>query len=157
MSKPIKSNKFPFLVTNCLGNLFRRINISRQRVWENHQSETVSLIRRQVICRNYFKQMSEKQNGVKTCTRSLKKKTTPMCGNRCSFVRKRKGCPYKTGMKRLKSYKSSNILLWKITLLNFSSASTRFFQPPTYPTIGEFSQQYLSKIRIQCSTCFEIE
>ena len=75
------------------------------------QTEQGSLIRRQVVCRNYTEQMTEKQSSVKTCTRSLKKETPPIYGNRCSFDRKRKICPFKAVMNRLKSYKSSNLLL----------------------------------------------
>ena len=75
------------------------------------QEEQSPLIRRQVVWRNYSEQMTEKQNSVKTCTKSPKRETPPIYGNRCSFNQKMKSCPYKAGMKRLKSYKSSNLLL----------------------------------------------
>ena len=104
----------PFMVTVCLAKLFTGINIARRRVWEIHSSGTLSLIRRQVVWRNYYEQMTEKRNSVKTCTRSsLKKETPPINGNRFSFDQKKKGCPYKAGMIQLKSYKSSNLLIWK--------------------------------------------
>ena len=45
----------------------------------------------------------EKQNSVKTCTKSPKTKTPAIYGNRCGFDQKRKGCPFKAGMNRLKS------------------------------------------------------
>ena len=65
----------------------------------------------------------------------------------------KKGCPYKAGMNRLKSYKSSNLLLWKIILLkSFPTTATGFFQLWTYATTGEVSHQNLLTIRIQCST-----
>ena len=50
------------------------------------------------------------------------------------------------------------MLLWKVILENsFSTASTHFFQPSTYPNTGEFSYQNLSAIRIQFSTFFGSE
>ena len=55
-------------------------------------------------------------------------------------------------MNRLKSYKSSNLLRYKIILqISFSTTATRFFQLRTYSTTGEVSHQYLLTIRIQCS------
>ena len=41
----------------------------------------------------------------------IKEETPPIYGNRCRFERKRKDCPYKAGLNRLKWYKSSNLLL----------------------------------------------
>ena len=70
------------------------------------------LIKRQVVWWNY----TEKRNGVKICNRSLKKETTPIYGNRCSFDQKRKSCLFKAGMNQLKSYKSSNLLLCSFIL-----------------------------------------
>ena len=96
--------------------------------------------------------MTEKQNSVKTCTKSPKKETLSIYGNRCSFDQKRKGCPYKAGMNQLKSSKSSNLLLCIIILqISFPTTATRFFQLRTYPTTGEVSHQYLLTIRIQCT------
>ena len=96
--------------------------------------------------------MTEKQNSLKTCTKSLKKETPSIYGNRCSFDQKWKGCPYKAGMNRLKSYKSSNLLLCEIILqISFPTTATRFFQLRTYSTTGDVSHQYLLTIRIQCS------
>ena len=37
--------------------------------------------------------------------------TTPINKNRCSFDQKRKSCPYKAVVNRLKSYKSIKLLL----------------------------------------------
>ena len=102
--------------------------------------------------------MTEKQNSVKICTKSTKTKTPPIYGNRCSFDQKRKSCPYEAGMNRLKSYESGKLLLWKIILWKSSStAATRSFQLPTYPTTDEISQQLLPTIRFQCSPFVEIE
>ena len=116
------------------------------------QEEKSRLIRRQVVWRNYSEQMSEKQSSVKTCTRSPNNESPSVYGNRCSVDQKRKGCPYKAGMSRLKSYKSSNLLLCKIILqISFPTTAPRFFQLRTYPTTGEVSHQYLLTIRIQCS------
>ena len=69
------------------------------------------LIRRLFVWRNYTERMTENQNSVKTCTRSLMKETPPIYGNRCSFDQKRKNCPRKADINRLKSYKSGNFLL----------------------------------------------
>ena len=65
--------------------------------------EQSPLIRRLVVWRNYSQQMTEKHNTVKTSTRSLKKETPPIYGNRCSIDQTRKGCPYKAGMNRKKA------------------------------------------------------
>ena len=97
MSKQLKWNKFPFYGDRLSGKIT--------------QEEQSPLIRRQVVWRNYSEQTTKKQNSVKTCTKSPKRETPPIYGNRCSFDQKRKSCPYKAGMKRLKSYKSSNLLL----------------------------------------------
>ena len=58
--------------------------------------------------------MTEKQNSVKTCIKFPKKETASIYENSCRFDQKSKGCPYKAGMNRLESYKSSNFLLCKI-------------------------------------------
>ena len=122
------------------------------------QEEQSPLIRRQVVWRKYSEQMTEKQNGVETCTKSPKNETPPIYGNRCSFDQKRKSCPYKAGMKRLKAYKRNSLLLWNFILRkSFSTVATRFLQLPTYSTAGEISQQYLLTIRFQYSTFVEIE
>ena len=76
------------------------------------QGQQSPLIRRQVVWRNCTEQMTEKQNSVKTCTRSIEKETPPIYGNRCSFDQKRKNCPFKAGTNQLKSFKSSNLPLW---------------------------------------------
>ena len=53
----------------------------------------------------------------------------------------------------LKPYKSSNLLFCQIIFQkSFSTTATRFFQPPTYPTTSEVSQQNQFTVRIQCST-----
>ena len=101
----------PFMVTDCLG-IYSRGLTSPDSVSEKiTQEEQSPLIRRQVVWRNYSEQMTEKQNSVKICTKSTRKETPPIYGNRCSFDQKRKSCPYKAGIKWLKSYKSSNLLL----------------------------------------------
>ena len=101
----------PFMVTDCLGIYSRGLTSPDSMTEKIAQDEQSPLIRRQVVWRNYSEQMTEKQNSVKTCTKSTKRKTPPIYGNRCSFDQKRKICPYKAGMKWLKSYKSSNLLL----------------------------------------------
>ena len=98
------------MVTDCLGNVLTGINVADSVSEKITQKEQSPLIRRQVLWRNYSEQMTEKQNSVKTCTKSPKKETTLIYGNGCSFDQKRKGCPYKAGMNRLNSYKSSNLL-----------------------------------------------
>ena len=148
----------PFMVTHCLRKLLTGINIARQRVLENHSSEQSALIRRQVVWKNYIEQMTVKQNIVETCARSLKKETLVIYRNSCSFDQKGKSCSYKAGMNRLKSYKSSNMLLWKFSFWRSSStAATRFFQLPTNPVTGKISQEYLPTVRFQCSAFVKIE
>ena len=111
-----------------------------EKITEEEQSP---LIRRQDVRRNYSEQMTEKQNSVKTCTKSPKRETPPIYGNRCSFNQKRKSCPYKAGMKRLKSYKSSNLLLWKLILEKSSTAATnvpnRWWNFSTIPAYDQIS------------------
>ena len=97
--------------------------------------------------------MTEKQDNVKNCAKAPKKETTYIDGNRCSYDQKRKSCPYEAVMKRLKSYKSSNLLHCKIILQkSLPTTATRFFQLRTYPTTGDVSHPYTPTIRIQCST-----
>ena len=134
----------PFMVTDSLGKSFKR---SKVPWWGDKLSAEITL-----------NKWLKEQNSVKTCTKSPKMETTPFYGNRCNFDKKRKSCPYKKSMKRLKSYKNSNLLVWKFILWKFSStAATRFLQLPTYSTAGEVSQQYLPTIRFQCSNFVEIE
>ena len=68
---------------------------------------------------------------LKVAHQVRKKGNTPNYGNRCSFDQKRKGCPYKAGMNRLKSYKSSNLLLWKIILLKIVTNNSDSLLPAT--------------------------
>ena len=101
----------PFMVTDCL-RIYSRGLTSLHSVSEKiTQGEQSLLIRRQVVWRKYSEQMTEKRNSVKICAKSTKTETPPIYGNRCSFDQKRKSCPYKAGMKWLKSYKSSKLLL----------------------------------------------
>ena len=100
----------PFMVTDCLRKLFTGIHSADSVSEKFTQDEQSPLIRQQVVWRNYSEQLTEKQNSVKNCTKSPKKEISPIYGNRCSFDQKRKGCPYKAGMNRLKSYKSSILL-----------------------------------------------
>ena len=62
----------PFMVTDCPGKIFKGINIARQLFEKIAQAEQSPLIRRQVVYRNYTEQMTERQNSVKNCNRSLK-------------------------------------------------------------------------------------
>ena len=94
----------PVLMTDSLGKIFTGINIA-------DIEEQNPLIRRQVVWRNYSEQWTEKQNSVKTCTKSPRKETTPIYRNRCCFDQRRKSCPNKAGRNRLKTYKSGNLLL----------------------------------------------
>ena len=99
--------------------------------------------------------MTEKQNSVIICTESPKTETFPIYGNRCSFDQKRKISSYEECLSRLKSYGRGSLLLWKIIPYKlFSTKASHFFQLPTYPTNGDFSQQYVLNIpiKIQCST-----
>ena len=92
-----------FLVKDCVGTIFTRINIADSVFEKITEDEQGPLIKRQVVWRNYSEQMTEKQNSVRTFTKSPKKETPPIYGNHCSFDQKRKVCPYKAGMNRLKS------------------------------------------------------
>ena len=83
------------LMTDCLGKLFTGIQ-SADSVSEKITLEEQSpLISQKVVWSNYSEQMTEKQNSVKTCTKSLKRETPPIYGNRCSSDQRRKSCPKK--------------------------------------------------------------
>ena len=144
----------PFMVTDSLGKLFTGLT-----------SQTGCLMKS--LKRNKVPWQGDKLSGEITLNKWLKnkivlelapslqkpKKETPsIYENNCSFDQKRKSCPYKAGVNRLKSYKSSNLLLCKIILwISFPTTATRFFQLRTYPTTAEVSHHYLLTIKIQCS------
>ena len=107
----------PLFVTDCLGKFFTGINVADSVSEKITSVEQSSLIRRQVVRNNYSEEMTEKQNSVKTCSKASKKETPAIYGSRCSFDLKRKSCSFKVSMNRLKSYKSSNLLLWQFNLL----------------------------------------
>ena len=116
MKEPVCQNNSsgtssPFTVTDCREKYSRRLTSPDSVSEKITQEEQSPLIKRQVVWRNYSEQMTEKQSSVKTCTKSPKRETSPFYGNRCSFNQKRKSCAYKAGMKRLKSYKSSNLVI----------------------------------------------
>ena len=124
-------------------------NVSEKISWE----EQCPLIRRKVVWRNYSEQLTEKQYIFENCTKSPKKETPRIFGNRCSFDQKRIACPCKEVVNRLEIFESSKLLPWKIIRQkSFSTKATRFFLLPTYPTTSEVSHQYVPTIRIQCST-----
>ena len=87
-----------FMVTDCLGKIFKEINIARLRVWEKHLRGTKSPGKATGCLENILWTNDSKQNSVKTCTNSPKKETPPIYGIRCSFDQKTKICPYKAGM-----------------------------------------------------------
>ena len=62
-----------FMVTDCLEKLLEGINIAHSVSEKITQEEQSPLIRRQIVWRNYSQQMTEKQNRVKTCSKSPKK------------------------------------------------------------------------------------
>ena len=106
--KQLKWSKFHFYGGRLSGKFIHGINIANSVSGKITQEEQSPLIRRQVVWRNCSGQMTEKQNSVKTCNKSPKKETPSIYGNLCRFDQKRKGCPYKAGMNRLKSYKAAN-------------------------------------------------
>ena len=126
-----------------------------EKITEEEQSP---LIRRQVVWRNYSEQMTEKQNSVKTCTKSTKKETPPIYGNQCSYNQKRKSCPCKAGMKRLKSYRmkaatcySENSFFKSLQQQQLASCSYQRTQPlvkflNNTCLWSDFSTQLLSKL-----------
>ena len=73
----------PFMLTDCLAELIKGLNIARQRVWEYHSSGIKSLVRQQVVWRNNSEpeQKTEEQNTLKTCTKSPKKETPQIYGS----------------------------------------------------------------------------
>ena len=102
-----------------------------QTIWENFSMELSSLdsvtesitqveqspmIGQQVVWWNYSAQMTEKQNSVEICIKSLRKETLPIYGNCCSFDPKKKSCPYETTMNWLQACFGSKLVLWKIIL-----------------------------------------
>ena len=68
--KQIKWNQFPFYGDRLSGKTFHGINIADSVSEKITLEEQSPLKRRQVLWRNYFEQMTEKQNSVKTCTKS---------------------------------------------------------------------------------------
>ena len=91
MSKQLKWNKFPFYGNRLsMGKIFTGLTSPDNKSEKINQAEQCRLIRRQVVWRKYTEQMTEKQNSVKTGTRSLKKETPPIYGIRCSTDQKRK-------------------------------------------------------------------
>ena len=103
-----------FKVRDCLGNLFAGSYIADIVSEKITCEEQTHLIGRQLVWSNYSEQMTEGQKSFKNCTMTPKKETPPIYGNRWSFDQKTKSCPNKTDMNRLKSYKSSKLLLYKI-------------------------------------------
>ena len=65
MSKQLKWNKFTYYGDRLSGKVFTGINISRQLLGENHSSGIESLIRRQVVWKNYSEQMTENKMVLK--------------------------------------------------------------------------------------------
>ena len=98
--KQLKWNMFRFHGDRLSRKIIHGIDIADSVSAEITWEEQSPLIRRQVVWRNYSEQKAEKQNSVKTCTKSPKKETHSIYGNRCSFDQKRKGCPYKAGVNR---------------------------------------------------------
>ena len=121
------------MVTDCLGKIFTRINLARQRVRENHSSGTESLDKVTGCLEKLLWTNDWKKNKIvlKLAPGPLEKETPPMYGNRCSFDKKRKSCPYKAGMNRLKSCKGSNLLLWKLHSLKLFLNSSNSLLPTT--------------------------
>ena len=111
MSEQLKWNKFPYYAETVWESFSQGLTSPDSLSEKITQAEQSPMIRRQVVWRNYAEQMTEKQNSVKSCTRSKKMETPTIYGNRCSFDQKRKSSPYQAGKKRLKSYKSSKLLL----------------------------------------------
>ena len=76
MSKTAQLEQVPFLWWQTVWENFSRGLTSPDSVCAKiNQAEQSPLIGRQVVCRNYTEQMTEKQNSVEPCTRSLKKGT----------------------------------------------------------------------------------
>ena len=98
------------------------------------------------------------RNSIKNLYHVPKKETPSIYGTRWVFDQKRKSCPHEVGMNRLKSYKSGNMLIWKIILQKlFSATATPFLQRPTYPTASGISHQYQSTIKNPCPAFVEAE
>ena len=67
----------PFMVTDCLGKHFIGINITDSVSDNLTQEEQSPLMRRQLVCRTYSEQMTEKQNSVKLAPSPRKRKYLP--------------------------------------------------------------------------------
>ena len=100
MLKQLKWNKFLFMVTDFLKKIIHGNKHRTQRVRENHLRGPKSLDK----AASCSEQLIQKQNSVKTCTKSPKKETPSIYGNRCSLNQKRKSCSSKAGMNWLKPY-----------------------------------------------------
>ena len=65
----------PFMVTDCLGNLFTGIALQTAGLRKSPKRNKSPPIRPKVVWRNYSEQMTEKRSSFKTCTKSPKKDT----------------------------------------------------------------------------------
>ena len=129
--KQLKWKKFSFYGDRLSGNFYHGINIAdsvSEKITEEEQSP---LIRRQVVLRIYYEQMTEPQKSFKTCTNSPKKETPSIYWNRCSFDQKRKSCPFKAGMNRLKSYKKQQLPTLQNHFLNIVANNSNSLLPAT--------------------------
>ena len=133
--KQLKWSKFHFFGDRLSGKFVHGINIADSVSEKITQEKQTPLIRRQVVWRNYSEQLTEKQNSVKTCTKSPKTETPSIYGNRCSFDQKRKGCPYKAGITRLKSdiaancYSAKSFFKYRSQQQQLASSSNERTQP----------------------------
>ena len=89
-----------FMVTDCLGKLFTGINIADSLSEKISQEQQSTVIRQQVVLRNYSVQMTEKIV-FKIGPSPQKRKHLPYMEIVVASTKKRKGFPYKAGMNRL--------------------------------------------------------
>ena len=73
LRKQLKWNQFLFYGDKLSGKVIHAINIADSVSEKITYKEQSPLIRRQVVWRNYSEQLTEKQNSVKTCTKSPKR------------------------------------------------------------------------------------
>jgi len=93
-------------------------------------------------------QMTWKNKKLKKIVPNAKNHLPPIYGSLRVCDQKGKGCLYKVGMNRLKSYRSSILLLEKINLQKIVRSNSNSLLS-TYPTTGEICHQYLPTISAQ--------
>ena len=106
LCKQLKWNEFPIYSDTMSWKIVHRTEIVTQRVWGNHLRGTKSPDKAPSCLEKILRTKDRKTKAVETYTKC--RKETPIYGNRCGFHQKRKGCPHKAGVNRLKSKRAAS-------------------------------------------------